>query len=42
MQLADNIAVIANGKLKSLGTKDEIFPNLMKELSADCGFRGGK
>ena len=42
MQLADNIAVIANGKLKSLGPKDEIFPNLMKELSADCGFRGGK
>ncbi len=42
MQLADNIAVIANGKLKNLGPKDEIFPNLMKELSADCGFRGGK
>lgn len=42
MQLADNIAVIANGKLKNLGPKDEIFPKLMKELSADCGFRGGK
>lgn len=42
MQLADNIAVIANGTLKTLGPKDEIFPNLMKELSTDCGFRGGK
>lgn len=41
MQLADNIAVVAGGKLKSLGTKDEIFPKLMNELSEGCGFRGG-
>ena len=41
MQLADNIAVIANGKLKTFGTKDEIFPKLMSELGEGCGFRGG-
>lgn len=41
MQLADRIAVIANGKLKTLGPKDEIFPQLMNELSENCGFRGG-
>lgn len=41
MQLADRIAVIANGKLKTLGPKDEVFPQLMSELGESCGFRGG-
>lgn len=41
MQLADRIAVIANGKLKTLGPKDEVFPQLMSELGENCGFRGG-
>ena len=41
MQLADRIAVIADGKLKTLGPKDEIFPQLMSELGENCGFRGG-
>lgn len=42
MQLADNIAVIAGGKLTRLGPKDEVFPDLLKELGDSCGFRGGK
>ncbi len=41
MQLADRIAVIANGKLKTLGPKNEVFPQLMSELGENCGFRGG-
>ena len=41
MQLADRIAVIAGGKLKTLGPKDEVFPQLMSELGENCGFRGG-
>ncbi len=41
MQLADNIAVIANGSLKTLGPKAEVFPKLMSELGENCGFRGG-
>lgn len=42
MQLADNIAVVAGGKLTRLGPKDEVFPDLLKELGDNCGFRGGK
>ena len=41
MQLADNIAVIAGGTVKTFGTKDDIFPKLMSELGENCGFRGG-
>ena len=41
MQLADNIAVIANGSLKTVGSKAEVFPKLMSELGESCGFRGG-
>ena len=41
MQLADNIAVIANGALKTVGSKAEVFPKLMSELGENCGFRGG-
>ncbi len=41
MQLADNIAVIANGYLKTVGSKAEVFPKLMSELGESCGFRGG-
>lgn len=41
MQLADNIAVIANGSLKTFGAKDEVFPKLMNEFGENCGFRGG-
>ena len=41
MQLADNIAVIANGTVKTIGAKDDVFPKLMSELGENCGFRGG-
>lgn len=40
MSLADHMIVIANGKVKSEGSKDEIFPTLMGEFNQDCGFRG--
>ncbi len=40
MQLADVMIVIADGKIRSMGTKDEIFPQLMGEFNENCGFRG--
>ena len=39
MQLADNIAVIANGTVKTLGTKDDVFPKLMSELGPNYNIR---
>ncbi len=41
MQLADRIAVVADGKVKTVGPKDEVFGQLMSELNESCGFRGG-
>lgn len=40
MQLADVMIVIADGKIRSIGSKDEIFPQLMGEFNENCGFRG--
>lgn len=40
MQLADVMIVIADGKIKNMGSKDEIFPQLMGEFNESCGFRG--
>lgn len=40
MQLADVMIVIADGKIKNMGSKDEIFPQLMGEFNENCGFRG--
>lgn len=40
MQLADEIIVVADGKIRSQGTKEEIFPALLGEFSQSCGFRG--
>lgn len=40
MQLADKMIVIADGKVRDTGTKDEVFPRLMGEFSENCGFRG--
>ncbi len=42
MQLADHLAVIADGSIADFGKKDEIFPRLMNDLNNNCGFRGGK
>ena len=41
MQLADNLAVIADGAVADFGTKEEIFPRLMNDLNDNCGFREG-
>ncbi len=40
MQLADEMVVIAGGKIREVGPKDEIFPRLMGEFNENCGFRG--
>ncbi len=39
MQLADEIVVIADGKIKTQGAKDDVFPKLMGEFSGGCNFR---
>lgn len=39
MQLADNMVVVADGKIKSEGTKEEIFPTLLGEFTQPCTFR---
>lgn len=39
MKIADEIAVIANGVVKSVGPTDEIFPQLMNEFDNTCTFR---
>ena len=40
MQLADEIIVVADGKIRSQGSKEEIFPELLGEFSQSCGFLG--
>lgn len=42
MTVADRIIVIANGKIREEGTRDEIFPKLLGEFDAACNFRVGK
>lgn len=42
MQLADDILVIADGKIRDYGSKDEIFSKLMGEFDEQCTFRGGE
>ena len=42
MNLADHMIVIADGRLRNQGTKDEIFPTLLGEFTQDCGFRERK
>ncbi len=41
MQLADEIVILANGKIAKQGPKDEIFPELLTQLGAEssCAFR---
>lgn len=40
MQLADEIIVLADGSVKTRGSKDEVFPKLMGEFDSGCNFRG--
>ena len=39
MKLADEIIVIADGKIRNQGPRDEIFPKLMGEFDNVCDFR---
>lgn len=39
MQLADEVAVIENGKVARFGTREEILPSLLGELDEPCDFR---
>ncbi len=43
MQLADDLIVLADGKIKEQGTREEIFPKLLHQVDGNsCSFRGGK
>lgn len=39
MQLADEIIIIADGKITEHGSKEEIFPKLLGEFDGDCKFK---
>lgn len=39
MKIADEIIVIANGVIRTQGTREEVFPKLLGEFGDDCGFR---
>ncbi|MCR4614695.1 MAG: ATP-binding cassette domain-containing protein [Clostridiales bacterium] len=39
MQLADDIIIIADGKIRSKGPRDEILPQLLGEFDSNCDFR---
>ncbi|HWQ51013.1 MAG TPA: ATP-binding cassette domain-containing protein [Terriglobales bacterium] len=38
IQLADNIVIIAGGKLRESGAKAEMLPKLMNEVEVSCGY----
>ena len=40
MQLADEILVVADGRIRTRGSRDEVFPALLGQFDEDCGFRG--
>ena len=42
MQLADEVVVIADGKVRQQGARDEILPSLMGEFDRRCELRGEK
>ncbi len=39
MKIADEIAIIADGLVKKIGPKEEVFPRLMAEFDTKCTFR---
>lgn len=39
MQLADEIIIVADGKITEHGSKEEIFPKLLGEFDSDCRFK---
>ena len=40
MKIADEIIVVADGKIRQRGPSQTIFPKLMGEFDKNCGFRG--
>ena len=42
MKLADEILVIADGRIRSQGPRDEILPGLLGEFDRKCDLRGEK
>ena len=40
MQLADELIIIADGKVTAKGGRDEIFPEIMGKFGQGCSFRG--
>lgn len=41
MKLADDIVIIADGRIRSQGPRDEILPGLLGEFDRKCDLRGG-
>lgn len=41
IQLADEIAVIENGRVSHLGARDEVFPKIMARTIPGCGYMKG-
>jgi len=42
LQLADEIILLADGKIKKTGERDDILPELINEFDDDCGFTARK
>lgn len=42
MSVADKIIVIANGKIREEGSRDEVFPKLLGEFDGACNMRGNE
>ncbi len=42
MQLADELIVVADGKIRTRGNKDDIYPTLLGEFDRKCGLRGNE
>ncbi len=40
MRLADEIAVVADGKIRSYGSKNRLLPQLLGEFDEKCDFKG--
>lgn len=40
MQLADELVIIADGKVRTRGSRDEVFPQIIGKFENACDFRG--
>ncbi len=41
MQLANKLVIVADGKIRTSGTYEEVFPQIMAEFNSSCEFRNG-